>query len=101
MRRSFLVALICALTSSAAAAQIITGQFSGTVTDASGGVLPGVTITITNDDTGLTRTAVTDSNGSYVITALPVGRYTVAAELQGFRKAQRTGFELNAGIEED
>lgn len=77
-------------------AQTITGQFVGTVTDSSGGVLPGVTVTVTNDDTGLLRTAVTDNDGNYVVTALPVGRYTVAAELQGFRKAQRKGFDLNA-----
>jgi hypothetical protein len=96
MVRALMLALACALTTSTAAAQIITGQFAGTVTDASGGVLPGVTVTVVNDDTALTRTTVTDSNGNYVIPALPVGRYTVSAELQGFRKAQRTGFELNA-----
>jgi hypothetical protein len=80
----------------AARAQNITGQISGRVTDASGGVLPGVTVTATNDATGLTVTRVTDAEGVYTFTNLPVGTYSVGAELQGFRKAQRTGFSLTA-----
>lgn len=78
------------------AAQTITGNISGRVTDTSGGVLPGVTVTILNENTGLTVTRVTDENGTYVATNLPVGTYSVSAELQGFRGAQRTGFALNA-----
>jgi hypothetical protein len=79
-----------------ALAQTIVGQIAGTVTDSSGAVLPGVTMTVTNDGTGLVRTAVTDDRGAWVITNLPVGRYSVKAELTGFRPAQQTGFELNA-----
>lgn len=79
-----------------AGAQTITGNISGRVTDSSGGVLPGVTVTILNEGTGLTVTRVTDENGTYVATNLPVGTYSVSAELQGFRGAQRTGFALNA-----
>jgi hypothetical protein len=79
-----------------AGAQTITGQISGRVTDASGGVLPGVTVTVTNDATGLSVTHVTDAAGVYTFTNLPVGTYSVSAELQGFRKAQRTGFALTA-----
>jgi hypothetical protein len=77
-------------------AQTITGNISGRVTDTSGGVLPGVTITILNENTGLTVVRVTDDNGTYVATNLPVGTYSVSAEIQGFRGAQRTGFSLNA-----
>src|SRR3954463_13126804 len=77
-------------------AQTNTGQISGTIKDASGGVLPGVTVTVTNVGTGIARTAVTDEKGAYVITNLPVGTYKVAAELQGFKKVERTGFELAA-----
>jgi hypothetical protein len=79
-----------------ASAQTIVGQISGTVADSSGGVLPGVTVTVTNEGTGLTRTAVTDARGAWVVTNLPVGRYSVSAELQGFRRARQTGFQLNA-----
>jgi len=77
-------------------AQTIVGQIAGLVTDASGGVLPGVTITVTNDGTGLVRSVVSDERGAWVVTNLPVGRYGVTAEITGFRKAQQTGFELNA-----
>src|SRR5512139_1274866 len=79
-----------------AAAQNITGQIEGRITDASGGVLPGVTVTVLNENTGLTVTRVTDASGVFTFTNLPVGTYTVSAELQGFRKAQRTGFALTA-----
>lgn len=80
----------------AALAQTIVGQISGLVTDASGAVLPGVTVTVTNDGTGLVRSAVTDERGGWTVTNLPVGRYSVMAEITGFRKAQQTGLELNA-----
>ena len=80
----------------AAAAQNIIGQISGRITDASGGALPGVTVTVVNENTGLTVTRVTDGSGVFTFTNLPVGSYSVAAELEGFRKAQRTGFALGA-----
>ncbi len=79
----------------AAAAQTNTGQISGTVRDTSGLVLPGVTVTVTNTNTNMSRSDVTGPNGTYVVTNLPVGLYTVAAELQGFRKAEKTGFALS------
>jgi Carboxypeptidase regulatory-like domain/TonB-dependent Receptor Plug Domain len=80
----------------AGAAQTIAGQISGRITDASGGVLPGVTVTVVNDGTGFTDTRVTDASGVYTFTNLRVGTYSVSAELQGFRKEQRTGFSLTA-----
>jgi hypothetical protein len=77
-------------------AQTNTGQIRGTVRDSSGGVLPGVTMTVTNVNTGIVHTAVTDAVGTYVVTNLPVGLYKVGADLQGFRKAEKTGFDLIA-----
>jgi hypothetical protein len=88
--------LVVSLLALPAHAQTIVGQIAGIVTDASSGVLPGATITVTNDGTGLVRSAVSDDRGAWVVTNLPVGRYTVKAELSGFRTAQQTGFELNA-----
>ena len=79
-----------------ASAQTITGQISGRVTDASGGVLPGVTVTIVNEGTGFKDMRVTDSAGVYTFTNLRVGTYSVLVELEGFRKEQRTGFSLTA-----
>ena len=87
--------LLLLLVIGSAAAQTNTGQISGTVRDASGGVLPGVTVTVTNTNTNISRTDVTGPNGAYVITNLPVGLYTVTAELQGFRKAEKAGFQLS------
>ena len=79
-----------------ASAQTITGQISGRVTDASGGILPGVTVTVVNEGTGFKDTRVTDSAGVYTFTNLRVGTYSVLVELEGFRKEQRTGFSLTA-----
>ena len=96
-RLSWLLAALVALGSAApAAAQTITGRIDGRVSDSSGAVLPGATITIVNAGTGLTTTQVSDDNGTYTATNLPVGSYTVSAELEGFRRAQRTGLQLGA-----
>ena len=63
----------------------------GTVTDASGSAIPGVTITITNTDTGLTRTSVTNDVGQYVAPSLRIGHYEIKAEIQGFKTAEQKG----------
>lgn len=79
-----------------ALAQTVTGEIRGTIRDSSGAVLPGVTVTATNTQTGLKRTETTSSTGTYVFASLPIGTYTMTAELEGFRKAERKGFELAA-----
>jgi hypothetical protein len=86
--------LLLSLMAGQAASQTNTGQISGTVRDTSGGVLPGVTLTVTNVNTNSSRTDVTGPNGTYTITNLPFGPYTISAELQGFRKAEKTGIQL-------
>ncbi len=89
-------ALAVILASASAAAQTVSGEIRGTVRDSSGGVLPGVTVTVTGIDTGLKRTDVTDGTGAYVFPNLPIGKYSVVAELEGFSKAEKTGFDLVA-----
>jgi len=69
---------------------------TGTVTDATGGVLPGVTITAVNEATGNTFSGVTDGTGSYRISAR-VGAYRITAELSGFTTVQRTGVQILVG----
>ena len=64
-----------------------TGSIEGVVTDTTGAVLPGVTVTVRNMDTGITREIVSDEGGRYRATALQPGRYVVSAELQGFAVA--------------
>src|SRR5438046_10316860 len=71
-----------------------TAQLDGTVRDESGGVLPGVTVTMTQTDTGLMRSAVTEANGSYVLPSLPLGPYKLEVSLQGFRTHVQNGTVL-------
>jgi hypothetical protein len=71
-----------------------TAELNGRVTDESGAVLPGVTVTVTQTDTGFTRTAVTDGNGTYVLPTLPTGPYRLEVALQGFRTYVQTGIVL-------
>ncbi|HYE87427.1 MAG TPA: TonB-dependent receptor, partial [Vicinamibacterales bacterium] len=70
---------------------------AGRVVDTSGGVLPGVTITTVHVDRNISRMAVTDADGRYVLAALPVGSYDVRAELSGFKPVARSGVVLTVG----
>ncbi len=71
-----------------------TAQISGTAKDQSGAVLPGVEITVTQTDTGISRTSVTNETGSYVLPNLAVGPYRLEAGLPGFRTYVQTGIVL-------
>ena len=71
-----------------------TAQINGTIRDTSNAALPGVSVSAVQTETGLTRSAVTDDTGSYILQNLPVGPYRVEAELQGFRKFVQTGVVL-------
>src|SRR3989441_6780905 len=94
-----LALLVGVLLPAAATAQArLTGaDVQGTVRDESGAVLPGVTITTTNLETGLVRTGLTAGEGRYVIPALPPGTYKISAELQGFATVTRQGVVLVLG----
>src|SRR5258706_15881142 len=80
-----------------AQSQAINGSIQGTVTDSSGAALPGVSVTITNTDTGAPRVVVSGSDGEYRAPLLPLGKYDVAAELSGFKKFEQKGITLSAG----
>jgi outer membrane receptor protein involved in Fe transport len=75
-------------------AQLPTATILGVAKDSSGGVLPGVNVTVTNVDTGLTRTVKTSDDGEYRLPELPVGRYEVKGEHPGFKIASRKGITL-------
>ena len=90
--RSLVILLLSVATVRAQAAS--TAQINGTIKDQSSAGLPGVTVTVTQTDTGLTRTGITDDAGSYVLQNLPIGPYRFEAELQGFRKYVQTGIVL-------
>src|SRR5215467_10342306 len=76
-----------------------TGTITGTVTDTSGAVLPGVEITITNTGTDQTRTTLTNETGRYRAAALNPGGYKVSASFAGFEMTIRSGITLTVGSE--
>ena len=80
-----------------AAAQEFRGTIEGTVTDSTGGVLPGVTVTVTNTATAVQQNVVTDESGRYRVLYLNPGSYSVAAELSGFKKFVRVENEVRVG----
>ena len=77
-----------------AVAQVTTGTIAGRILDSEGGVLPGVTVTARQTETGLQRTTTSDAQGRYTIAALPRGAYEIRAELTGFRGLIRSGVTL-------
>jgi hypothetical protein len=103
-RLSQVVALVVSLLiPAAAAAQFDTAAVLGTVRDPQGGVVPGVTMTLTNVNTGITQTAITDSDGTYQFPNVRIGTYTIKAELQGFSAAvaENINVTVNARLRVD
>ena len=102
MNKSRLFAAIAVLLltfSPAAVAQVITGSISGTVADETGAVLPGVEVTVSNQDTGFSRTVISNDRGSYRAPSLQLGPYEVRGELAGFQTVIRSGINLTLGRE--
>jgi Carboxypeptidase regulatory-like domain/TonB dependent receptor len=85
-------AILCAV---GIRSQEISGSIRGTVTDESGGAVNGTKVTAISTDTGFQRTAVSNSQGAYVLVELPVGRYRVEAEAPGFKKYIQEGISLD------
>src|SRR5262245_24625409 len=96
-RTFVLAALFNGLLLSSALAQPDQARVTGRVSDASGGALPGVTVTIVSTQRGQPVTVVTDDVGRYISPPLPAGTYTVLFELSGFETRARPGVELHAG----
>src|ERR1019366_4120647 len=93
--RLFLVFLFAGI----ALAQVTTGTISGTVKDSSGAVLPGAQVVVLNDETGISRTVVTDTSGRYSALSLSLGNYRVTATHEGFQTEVRRGIVLTVGRE--
>src|SRR5512146_2847218 len=93
------VFLLVALAPVALFGQSSNGSISGTVTDESGGALPGVTVSAVNAATGVERNAVTNATGRYQIALLPPGTYGVKADLSGFQPLQRSSIVVNVGTD--
>ncbi len=71
-----------------------TGSFSGTVSDKAGAVISGATVTVTSQETGLSRETKTDDSGHYLVPLLPVSNYTVRVQSQGFQTTEQRDVRL-------
>ena len=86
-----------AMTTSLYSQDIRTATLVGTVTDASGAVVPNVAVAVTNVDTGVISKGLTNQDGNYYLPFLNIGKYTLVLEASGFKKYQQAGLVLNAG----
>ena len=103
MTRSIVAVCLAACVGAASglpvAAQAVRATVLGTVTDRTGAVLPGVTVTITNTDTRVAQTTVSDSQGHYTLTNLLPAPYDIEASLSGFQTVVRSAVRLVVGSE--
>lgn len=96
IRSVLLAILLCLAMCTLAYTQAGSAQLGGIVSDSSGALIPGVTITVTNNDTGVTTTTITNDSGSYNFPSLQPGKaYKIAASLVGFQPKTVTGLELS------
>ena len=96
MRTLATLALLCCLACSLAMAQSVsTAQIAGNVTDASGAAVPGAQLVATQTATSFTRATTSGANGSYTLSNLPVGPYTLRVTATGFQTYQQTGIVLD------
>jgi len=91
--------LLVFLASQVTLAQVTTGTILGTVTDSTGAVVPGATVTLRNVETGISRTETADSAGRYRASQLSLGSYEVTVTAAGFQTAVRSGVTLTVGRE--
>ncbi len=92
-----LAVVFCVSIVPAARAQQTAGNLGGRIVDQQNSAVPGATVTATNAETGFTRSAVSDSEGVYRLSALPIGTYDLDVALQGFTTLQRKGIIVNVG----
>jgi hypothetical protein len=96
--RAGILGVVCLLWLVPAAAAQTTGGINGTVSDDSGAVLPGVTVTATSPALMGVQTAITNEQGQYRFPSLPIGTYTLAYELGGFSGVRREGIIVQIGF---
>ena len=87
-------ALVCLTAATAGFAQSTNATLGGSVSDSSGALIPGVTITVTNTNTGIVQTSLTNESGVYQFAALSTGTYKIIAALPGFQTQVINGFTL-------
>src|SRR5438067_11872618 len=92
--RRFVITALAVLCPALAGAQAVKGSLVGNVTDTSGAVLPGVTVTITEVNTNISYSTTTNESGYYTFSNLKDGTYRVKSELSGFKRVLREGVEV-------
>ena len=97
-RAVMLVCLMLLASAGTALAQVSMGEVFGKVTDGTGAVLPGVTVTLSGPALIQPQTTVTAASGAYRFPRIPIGTYSVAFELTGFKKSVRDGIIIQAGF---
>jgi hypothetical protein len=100
VRWSIFLLVLLAFTAAAGFAQTSTSRITGTVTDPSGAVVPGASVTAINEATGVTYTQVTSEGGLFSFPSVPLGLYTIKVELTGFKTAENKGnvLEINTPL---
>src|SRR5438270_13506259 len=93
-QRLFAIIAMAGLCAAIGCAQVATGNIRGTVSDATGGVLPNCSVTITHTSTGLTRKVATNEQGDFNAPSLPVGEYSIAIGATGFQNKVLSGLIL-------
>jgi hypothetical protein len=92
----FVAVVLClVITLAPLCAQTTSGAIVGTVTDPSGAIIGGATVTITNMGTNISTKTTSDASGEYVVTPLEVGKYSVSVEATGFKRSVRTDIQVN------
>ncbi len=101
--RYFLLAALVACVAASAWAQEATGRIVGLVTDRAGALIPGAKVTVTNEATHVAATATTGKDGFFEVLSLPIGTYSVAIEMTGFRKQvfEHQNLEINQSLRFD
>jgi len=94
----FFISLCLVFAAVTASAQETTGSLRGTVTDINGAVVPGATVTVTSDATGVTQTKQTSDDGSFEFTKLGPGSYTVTIEATGFKRSLNKTVSVRLGV---
>jgi transcriptional regulator of nitric oxide reductase len=97
LHTAFLLSIILAIMAGSLHGQTGNAVVSGQVKDQTGGVIPGATVTVTNIDTNVSRTATSNAEGLYVLTDLIPGRYSLSAKFSGFKNLDRGEFTLRVG----
>src|SRR5262249_41626845 len=96
IRRFCVVVFLLLVHAAAGSAQFDSGQVSGFVRDPSGSVIPGASVVATNQGNGEQHHVITNETGYYVFPSMPVGAYSIAAELSGFKKFIQTDVNLSS-----